>query len=114
MFVAASTLRVQDVEQEVELSSNSNKKPGHLAANPSLQFYQAARYTEAAAAAACAATAAYNQHMARSRDLAVLSVKVQCPAVPFLMRFAAQAAAVYPQFSIMPPFLPSLKMEAVG
>jgi len=49
-----------------------------------------AQYTEAAAAAACAATAAYNQHMAR---------------------FAAQAAAAYPQFSIMPPFLPSLKME---
>eukprot|EP00435_Cladocopium_sp_Y103_P040061 s1349_g10.t2 len=49
-----------------------------------------AQYTEAAAAAACAATAAYNQHMAR---------------------FAAQAAAAYPQFSIIPPFLPSLKME---
>jgi len=71
------------------------------------------RYTEAAAAAACAATAAYNQHMARCRAVGSRGKNLcQKNREFFGMRFAAQAAAAYPQFSIMPPFLPSLKMEA--
>jgi len=50
-----------------------------------------ASYSQAAAAAAAAATAAYNQHMAR---------------------YAAAAAAAYgPQYSTLPPFLPSLEAE---
>ncbi|CAE7728563.1 unnamed protein product, partial [Symbiodinium microadriaticum] len=50
-----------------------------------------ASYSQAAAAAAAAATAAYNQHMAR---------------------YAAAAAAAYgPQYSTLPPFLPSLEAD---